>query len=363
MMYYLAWIVFIITILQLLIALANYFFRERLISKTGVTSFVSILIPARDEEKNIGNILNDIIMQDYLRMEVIVLDDDSSDRTAEVILEFAQRDPRIRLLRSSHLPEGWLGKNWACQTLSEAAKGEFFLFIDADVRIGTGLIYNAISFADRLRLDLVSIFPKQILLTSGEKMSVPNMNYILLSLLPLILVRTSPNTALAAANGQFMLFRANVYRNLLPHRVMKKEKVEDIEIARLMKKQGRRIACLLGDDSIRCRMYTNFRESVHGFSKNVATFFGNSILLAFTFWLITSFGFIVVLNALSYRLFAVYASAYILTRIIISRISEQNILANLLLIIPQQLACGLFIFNSFLNKKIRSFKWKGRELR
>jgi chlorobactene glucosyltransferase len=198
--------------------------------------------------------------------------------------------------------------------------------------------------------------------TVGEMITVPNMNYILLSLLPLILVRKSVLPSLAAANGQFMLFKADAYRKTRPHLVMKDNKVEDIAISRFYKKHGKTVSCLLGDDRIMCRMYNSFSGSVNGFSKNVAEFFGNSYLLAIVFWLITTFGFIVVLVYLPLWSFSIYISAYILTRVAISISSHQNILRNIICILPLQVSMGMFIWKSVINKIKGKYLWKGRNI-
>jgi glycosyltransferase involved in cell wall biosynthesis len=363
-MLYIAWFVFVFTMVQLLIAFVNLVFNSKLVkgSFTGRVS-VSVLIPARNEEKNIGNILNDLLKQDYQDIEVIVFNDISSDRTAHIVREFAASDRRIRLMNSEELPEGWLGKNWACYSLSKQAGGKYLLFLDADVRISNGLIVNAISYAERFGLALVSIFPKQIMKTTGEKITVPNMNYILLSLLPLILVRKLLIPSLSAANGQFMLFASALYMSLEPHKKFKSNKVEDIEIARYLKKEKHQIACMVGDNTIQCRMYNNFNEAVNGFSKNVSAFFGNSILLSLIFWFITTFGFLFILFEMSSGFFLAYLIAYLAIRIIISVISEQKAAENLLFLIPQQFSCGLFIYYAFINKRIRTYQWKGRNIK
>jgi cellulose synthase/poly-beta-1,6-N-acetylglucosamine synthase-like glycosyltransferase len=346
-MAYIAWFVYSFTIVQLIIALVNLIFSSKLRKYDyNGESLVSILIPARNEEKNIGHILNDILYQNYSLIEVIVFDDNSSDTTSDIVNGFAAMDKRIRLVKSVNLPDGWLGKNHACHSLSEEARGDYFLFLDADVRIKDNLVYNAISYAEHYRLSLISIFPKQIIFTPGEKMTVPNMNYILLSLLPLILVRKSGMPSLSAANGQFMFFRSDIYKSLRPHEVMKNNRVEDIEIARYYKKKKQNIACLTGDDSIKCRMYDGFKEAVNGFSKNVTTFFGNSILLAFPF-----------------KYFVVYFLLYLFTRITISIISGQHIAGNIKYLIPQQISLGMFIFKSFKNTITGSVTWKGRDLK
>ena len=362
-MLYIAWFVFFFTVLQLLITLVNLLPMSKLpAGNKSDTPLVSVLIPARNEEKNIGNVLDDMLHQDYYQIEVIVFNDLSEDATAEIVTAFASRDNRIRMITADRLPEGWLGKNRACHILAQHARGEYFLFLDADVRVRNKLIYNAISYMDRFGLALVSIFPKQIIRSLGEKITVPVMNYILLTLLPLVLVRKSIFSSLAAANGQFMLFNAAVYKALCPHEKMKINLVEDIEIARYLKKENYKVACLAGDSAIQCRMYSGAMDAVRGFSKNVSAFFGNSLMLAIVFWLITSFGFLFVLYSLSFSLFLTYIIMYLLIRIIVSVISEQNTAENLLLIFPQQISFGLFIYYALINKKNKTYHWKGRDI-
>jgi glycosyltransferase involved in cell wall biosynthesis len=359
----LAYIILAFTLIQLLVALINLISETSLPKKIIQSSeLVSVMIPARNEENKIGNILQDLIKQDYSNIEIIVFDDQSEDKTREIVKEFASADTRIRLVCSEGLPEGWLGKNYACHSLSKHSKGDYLLFLDADVRIKNNTIGKAVSFSRKHNLTLISIFPKQIIESTGERITVPNMNYILLSLLPLILVRKSKFPSLSAANGQFMFFKAGIYNSIEPHMLMKNNKVEDISIARYLKQNQYKISCLVGDDDINCRMYSGFTDAVTGFSKNVIAFFGNSFLLAVIFWLITTFGFLAVLFSLSEWLFIIYLAAYLLTRIFISISSHQNILYNLVFIIPLQISMGIFIYKAFINKFFRQYQWKGRSI-
>ncbi len=362
-MIYLAYFILVFSGMQLLVALSNLFFKQELKQATGnFNGLVSVLIPARNEEKNIGNLLSDLQKQDYLNIEIIVFNDQSTDRTEHIVNQFAANDKRITLVNSKGLPEGWLGKNYGCHSLSKQAKGAYLLFLDADVRVQNGILLNSIALAEKHGLGLLSIFPKQEMESIGERFTVPNMNYILLSLLPLGLVLKSRFPSLAAANGQFMLFHAQTYLSFIPHEKFKNNKVEDIEIARYFKKQEIPIACLTGDNSISCRMYKGFGEAVNGFSKNVINFFGNSYAVAIFFWLITTFGFIPILISLDNSMFLFYLFAFFITRILISLISKQNTLWNILFILPQQTAMGLFIYKAFRNKFKNQHQWKGRNI-
>ena len=359
-----AWLIIIFTIIQMTVALTNLMV-ERNLPESDERSgdLVSVLIPARNEENNIVNILTDVINQDHENVEIIVFNDQSEDNTAAIVNSFIEKDKRITLINSEGLPEGWLGKNYACHKLSQNATGRYLLFLDADVRIINRLIDNAVFFARKHNTGLISIFPKQIIISLGEKITVPNMNFILVTLLPLILVRKSRFPSLAAANGQFMFFRSDVYRKTHPHKLMKNNMIEDISIAREFKKKGVKIACLLGDDKITCRMYRAFPEAVNGFSKNVIEFFGGSFIMALLFWLVTTFGFAVILFTLSPVFLYVYLTIYLLTRIFVSAASSQNICVNIVFILPLQLSLGLFIYKAFINKNFRKFQWKGREIK
>ncbi len=362
-MIYIAYFTFGFAVVQLLVAFVNLIFSQKFpITKTVFNGLVSILIPTRNEEKNIGNLLTDIQNQDYQNIEILVFNDLSTDRTAEIVSEYSKLDNRIKLIHSSGLPDGWLGKNYACHNLSHHANGAYFLFLDADVQISNDIIINSIGLSKRHNLGLLSIFPKQMMITKGEQISVPVMNYILLSLLPLILVRKLNFPSLAAANGQFMLFDSVKYLEYLPHEKMKANKVEDIEIARFYKQNKIKIAVLTGNDTITCRMYNSFSDAANGFSKNVVNFFGNSFALATIFWLITTFGFLVVLFNLSTNTFLFYILILLITRILISVSSQQNILQNIIFLIPQQFALGLFIYKAIINKLKNQHQWKGRNI-
>ncbi|HLN21103.1 MAG TPA: glycosyltransferase family 2 protein [Bacteroidales bacterium] len=357
------YIILAFTAIQLVVAVVNLFTVTHL-PYTGIITDkkISVLIPARNEEINLGNLLPDLYSQPYRNIEVIVFDDLSDDGTASIAESFSKKDARFRLIRSKGLPGGWLGKNHACHSLSLEATGEYFLFLDADVRVGGNLIGDAMSYSETSSCDLVSIFPMQLIKTWGEWITVPAMNYILVTLLPLMLVRYSRFSSLAAANGQFMFFKARAYRETFPHEMMKNNKVEDILIARYFKKTRRKVSCLLGDERISCRMYSSLAESVNGFSKNVIEFFGGSILLAILFWAVTTAGFLVILYNFGTAVFIVYLSAFFLTRIAVSLSGKQSIFKNLLCTLPMQLSMGLFIIRSIKSKLFGTYIWKGRNI-
>ena len=361
--------------LRLLVALVNYLFRPGIKETESREELpVSVLIPARNEEKNIGKLLDQLGSQDYFNLEIIVLDDCSDDNTAAVVREKMTADSRIKLIENDHVPEGWSGKNYACHLLSQKAGGKYYLFLDADISIRNNIISAMLHFLERHGLVLVSIFPKQEMRSFGERITVPNMNWILLSLLPLVMVRLSKRPSLSAANGQFLLFDAAAYRRLSPHEMVRSSLVEDIEMMRKIKKlrpdTGRRrslrnryrTAVLTGDERISCRMYADFDQAVHGFSKNVLHFFGNNLLWTFIYLFLTGpVIFIIPFYSLPFAL--IYLLAGILTRILISLTSKQNILHNIVLAPLQQLSLWFIVYKAVKIKFAGSYTWKGRQVK
>ncbi|WP_207778480.1 glycosyltransferase [Balneicella halophila] len=348
--------------MQLLNVVLNLVFKQRIkISETENNERISLLIPARNEETNISFLLSDLQKSKNENIEIIVFDDESTDNTAEVVQNFANQDKRIVLLKSDGLPQGWLGKNHACYQLAQKAQGKYLLFLDADVRIEANVINDAVSYLKRFNLKLLSIFPIQIQKTFGEKISIPVMNYILLTLLPLVFVRISPFKSHAAANGQFMLFDSETYRKIQPHHLFKKSAVEDIKIARHYKKEKLKIACLTGERRIQCRMYKTYKEAVKGFSKNVFIFFGNIPLLAFLFWAFSAFGFIPVWLALPQYL-TYYFAVLVSVLLLYSLVGRQNSVINFLFF-PFHLLFLITILGKAIKvKKHKKLEWKERNI-
>lgn len=365
-MIYIVIIIFIFTFYQFLISLINFIIPQKIPQSRIdllINHKISILIPARNEESNIKNLLDDLKEIKNLDIEIFVLDDCSTDNTSEIVLNCIKSDNRIKLLRNEdkELPIGWLGKNYACYLLSKHANGDYFLFLDADVRINENVIYNSIQFLKNEKLGLLTIFPKQEMVSVGEKIVVPIMNYVLVSLLPLILVRKSKNPSLSAANGQFMLFDKSVYLEYQPHKKFSNSVVEDIKIARFLKSKGIRVACMLGDDRIKCRMYNDFNSAFSGFSKNILHFFGNSFLLSLTFWIVNFLGFLFVFLYLKDFSF-VYLIVILFTIFLTSIVSEQSFVYNVLTFIPRQVIFLFLILNALLIRFTKRYKWKGRNV-
>ncbi|WP_245681389.1 glycosyltransferase [Arcticibacter eurypsychrophilus] len=324
---------------------------------------MSILIPARNEEGRIESLLQSISDQSYQNLEVLILDDQSTDATFNICTAYAQQDDRFKVFKGNKLPEGWLGKNYACHQLGKLAEGKYFLFIDADTQIKEGLINSVIHRMKAGKLALLSLFTNQIMGSIGERMVVPLMHFILLNLLPLRLVRISKNPAFAAASGQFMLFDSALYHHHSWHAQVKDKVLEDIELIKLIKTYRYNAEALLANGYISCRMYKSYEEGVNGFSKNLLAGFNKNIGGLICYLMLVMIGPLFIASYLPVSLFMFAMTLIILSRIMISLLSGQHVLWNVLLH-PFQMATLLFIAILSVQKYLsKTITWKGRAIK
>lgn len=321
---------------------------------------VSILIPARNEEKNISDCVSSCLKQTYANKEIIVLDDNSADRTNELLKKFSDK---IQIINGADLPDGWLGKNWACYQLSQEANGEYLLFIDADVRLNEKAVESAINEINFSEAGMLSVFPTQIINSFSEWLVVPLMNWLLLGFLPLILVYKSGNKSFAAANGQFILWRKNIYDLIGGHSAVKSKVVEDMEFVRICKSNGTKVKTLLGGDLIYCRMYSNLKEAVNGFSKNFFTGFNVNGFI-FLLWIsLITFAFLMPFIIWAEPKNSLLLIALIfLSRVFISIKSRQNVFANILLHPVQMMIVFIVGIISVYKTYFRKLEWKQRKI-
>jgi chlorobactene glucosyltransferase len=240
---------------------------------------ISILIPARNEEENIKRCIISLTKQDYENIEILVLDDNSIDDTTKIVLELSQKDPRIKLYSGGPLKKGWLGKSYACWQLSKYAKGDYLIFTDADTLHFPNSISGAVACLLRYNLDALSVFPKEIMVTFHERMMVPFGHYIILSLMPLYLIRKAKNALFCTAIGQFMLFKKEVYKKIGGHKSVKGKILEDIKISKRVKSYGYKFMIFDGRSNVYCRMYRSFMEIVKGYSKVLFAVFDYKIFM------------------------------------------------------------------------------------
>lgn len=324
---------------------------------------VSLLIPARNEEAVIEQCLDSVLFQTYPDYEVLVLDDQSTDRTFEKAQYRASRDARLTVIQGTDLPDGWLGKNWACHQLSEAASGSVLIFVDAECILSSWTIESAVSILVKNRLSLLSTFPAQKLLTLGERLIVPSMNWLLLSFLPLKFVYLFKNHSLVAANGQFMAFERESYEKAGGHRAVRGELVEDMELARRCKRYGLRIMTLLGGDTVQCRMYNSFSTSFNGFSKNFFPGFKVPLLIFSMLLVLILLIFFVPCMLLYYdNRYSIPVALIVIQRVGISISVRENPLFNIIFHPLQMVIMVMIGINSMRIFKGKKIYWKGRKV-
>lgn len=357
------YLIYFFLILRFCVTLFNFISNPKLTKVSHqYHDLVSILVPARDEEKNILTLLQSIKNQDYKNIEVIVLDDHSSDGTYNLCAAFAQKNPAFKVISGKALPNGWLGKNFACHQLAQQAKGKYLLFLDADEEIYNGLINSSVYRTKIHRLTLLSLFTNQVMVTFGEKLVVPLMHFTLLNLLPLRLIYLSKNPAFAAASGQFMFFDAEKYHQHQWHEKVKDQVVEDVEIMRCVKQDKLKGEGLLANNLISCRMYNNYREAVYGFSKNFLAPFNYSIVTFLLYLVFVIGGPVLVALTLPLQLFLMMLSLIILTKVMIALSSGQNPFYNVLLHPLQMFSLMVVAYLSVKKYLTKTVTWKGRSV-
>ncbi len=223
---------------------------------------VSILLPARNEEAVIGECVRSLLAPDYPDFEVLVLDDGSTDGTGTGLAGLAREDGWLGVLSGRPLPEGWIGKHWACQQLADAATGELLLFTDADTVHHPQALRLGVSALLAERADLMSGFLRQRLLTGGERLTVPTIFWCFFSFLPLALAHRVRAPGLSLTNGQWMLFRRSAYEAVGGHAAVRESPVDDIALGRRVKAKGLRWRVVDAGEYVSCRMYPGFRAAV-----------------------------------------------------------------------------------------------------
>ena len=246
---------------------------------------VSLLVPARNEEAHIEMCVRSLVGQHYERLEVLVLDDRSSDATATIVQRISDALPsaqkgRLRLLHGEPLPPGWVGKNFACHQLSQHAQGEYLFFTDADTVHAPETVRAVIHCMHHLNVDLLTAQSEYELKDIGERLIMPLLCFRVFTLLPLTLLSRCSKPILAAGNGPLLCFRRQAYKAAGGHQAVKGRILEDVSLARAVKAAGYRMAFVDAVNMIFCHMYATFANTWVGFSKTFFAFYNYSLLAA-----------------------------------------------------------------------------------
>ena len=233
--------------------------------------FVSVIVPARNESVNIVGCVRSIAASAYARFEIIVIDDQSEDHTAELARSVPRGNAeRIVVIDGAPLPEGWLGKPWACHQGARLAKGDVLLFTDADTTHEPDLMARSIAGLAEEAADLLTVVGRQLMETFWERLVQPQIFLMMLLRFP-DFERIAKNDRWrdAIANGQYLVFPRSSYDSIGGHEAVADEVVEDLALAQLVKRQGLRLRIRSAYDDLSTRMYRSLRELVAGWSKNI----------------------------------------------------------------------------------------------
>ncbi len=233
---------------------------------------VSVIVPARNEAPNISTLLQSLVTQEYPDFEILVVDDRSDDGTPELVKATARGNATsLRLIPGETLPHGWFGKPWACLQGARQAKGEVLLFTDADTHHGPQLLLEAVAAMEAEGADVLTLLGRQVMGSFWERLLQPQFFMLLAARYPRVgRPRSQRRWRHAIANGQYLLFRQDVYAAMGTHEVVKGEVVEDMRLAQLLVKGGWRVLVREGR-GLRTRMYHSLGGLIEGWGKNIAT--------------------------------------------------------------------------------------------
>lgn len=231
---------------------------------------VSLLIPARNEAANLTDLLPRLGRIAWDDLEIILLDDHSEDQTYDIAQRFAAEEKRFKVIRGEPLPPQWLGKNWACHQLAEAAQGDILIFCDADAQPEPEAVTRTVSLLEKHGTGMASFIPRQILGSPAEQAVIPVLLHLAcLSALPIRLIPWLHWRALGVANGQWLAFTREGYARIGGHAAVRNHVVEDLGLARRAQATRAGLVLALASQTLTVRMYRNFNQVWQGFGKNL----------------------------------------------------------------------------------------------
>lgn len=228
---------------------------------------VSMIVPARNEAATIRAVLSSLLATRYYPFEIVVVDDRSTDTTAELVNSIA--DPRLRLVRGEELPDGWYGKPWACYQGFLAAQGSILLFTDADTHHHPDLLGRAVGALLQERAELVTVSPLQRCVTFWERVVMPQIWFLLALRYHPRAVNRARKERDVIANGQFILTPRHAYESVGTHKAVSHQVAEDLALAQAYLRRGLKLHFAFAERLMETRMYQNLAQLIEGWSKNI----------------------------------------------------------------------------------------------
>lgn len=245
---------------------------------------VSVLIPLRNEERNVIRLIRSLKQLTYAQVEFILLDDQSTDQTYPLLMTEVAGDSRFTIVKGEPLPDGWTGKVYACHQLSRLAQGDYLLYLDADVEVKKDVIEQSMSTVKGYRAQMLTGFPKFPVSTLLGKLLVPMQHFLVYAMLPVWVANHTTRSAFTAAHGAFLFIHRESYLNSGGHQAISGSLVDDVHLARQLKKHQFRVLLVDATSQITCYMYETNREVWNGFKKNIFAGVGRKVSAV---WLIT----------------------------------------------------------------------------
>ncbi len=243
---------------------------------------ISVMVPARNEERHIRPCIESLLSQTYTNYEILVIDDNSTDKTRAILDDLKEKNPeKLHIYSGKELPEDWNGKPYALHQLIEKAQGEFLLFTDADTVHSSKSLSIAMSNMLYHNVDFLSGYIKQQMISLGEKVTVPLMYMMSFFILPLWVCKWGKSSILAAAVGQYICVKKDTFVKTGGFEQVKNVTTEDVYLARSMKLKGAKTVFVDLKEAAVCRMYYSYKDCLKGISKNIFDFFGKKAILLF----------------------------------------------------------------------------------
>jgi len=327
---------------------------------------ISVLLPLRDEAHRVGPCLRALLAQTGVPgLEIVVLDDRSTDGTASLVAAMTAGDPRVRLVTGAAPTPGWLGKPHACQQLAEHADpaADVLIFVDADVELAPHAVAASVALLDDAGLDLVSPYPRQVTVTAAERLVQPLLQWSWLTFLPLRLAERSLRPSLAAANGQLLAIRRAAYDKAGGHAAVRDAVIEDVELLRAVKRSGGRGGVADGTGLASCRMYTGWHELRDGYGKSLWAAFGSPPGAAATVGMLGALYVLPAVAALTgSRLGLAGYAAGVAGRVVSARATGGRVWPDAFTHPASVTALGWLTARSWLHRRRGTLRWKGRTI-
>lgn len=331
------------------------------VENSEISDHVSILIPLRNESENVEALMQSLANQEALNSyEIIALDDNSTDDTAEKLHGISIQN--LKTITGEPLPQGWLGKNFACHQLAKSAKGDYLVFVDADVRLAKNAIADSIHLMRRLEWDFLSPYPQQIAKSFLERLTQPLLQWSWFASLPLRLAEKLQTPSMVVANGQFLIVKKDAYNACGGHEAVKSEVLDDMELARTLTRKNFRGGVADGSKIATCRMYSKNSDLIEGYTKSQWRAFGNpfgALIVCLILFCTSVLPFLLGITGDVYGWYAYFS--IVMSRVIVAA-KTRSVISSASLHPISALVWIYLIIHSWFKKKQGTLTWRGREL-